>query len=161
MQTRELKKKNLLIPFHALTNFEIAEYYKNEPRFNGVYSRNNLPKLIKKGAYVISLDEYADIDTHWVGLYVKNNEVIYFDSFGIEHVSKEIIKFIGNKNIKANIFRLQAYDSIICGYFCIKFIDYMFKGKSLVDFTNLFSPNYLKKMIKLLKDYLNEQSKRP
>ena len=66
------KKSNLLIPFHPLTNFEIAEYYKNEPRFNGVYSRDNVPKIIKKGAYVINLDEYSDTGTHWIALYVKN-----------------------------------------------------------------------------------------
>ena len=143
--------ENLLIPFHPLTNFEIAEYCKNEPRFNGVYSRNNLPTNIKKGAYVINLDEHKDIGTHWIALYIKNRTVIYFDSFGIEHIPKEIIKFIGNKNIKAIIFRLQAYDSIMCGYFCIKFIDYMFKGKILVDFTNLFSPSDFKKNDKIIK----------
>ena len=76
--------------------------------------------------------------------------MIYFDSFGVEHVPKEIIKFIKNKDIIANIFRLQAYDSIVCGYFCIKFIDYMFKDKILVDFTNLFSTYDLKIKIKLL-----------
>ena len=100
--------------FHPLTNIEINEYYKNEPRFNGVYSRNNLPKIIKKGAYVIKLDEYANI-----ALFVKPKYTVYFDSFGVEHIPKEIKKFIGNKNVKANIFRLQAYDSIMCGYFCI------------------------------------------
>ena len=69
-------------------NFEIQKYYKNEPRFNGVYSRDNLPK-IKDGAYVINLDEYSDIGTHWVALYVQiNNSVTYFDSFGVEHIPK-------------------------------------------------------------------------
>ena len=92
---KELKKtSNLLIPFHPLTNFEIREYYENEPRFNGVYSRDNLPKIIKEGAYVINLDEYANIGTHWIALYVKNKKVFYFDSFGVEHAPKEIIKFI-------------------------------------------------------------------
>ena len=95
---------------YPLTNFEIREYYGNESRFRGVYSRNNLPKIIKNGAYVINLDEYADVSTHWIALYVKNNEVIYFDSFGVEHVPREIKKFIGNKDIKTNIFRIQAYN---------------------------------------------------
>ena len=117
------KNQNLLIPFHPLTNFEIREYYKNERRFNGVCSRDNLTTNIKKGAYVINLDEYEDTGTHWIALYVKNKKVVYFDSFGVEHVPKEIIQFIKNKDIIANIFRLQAYDSIMCGYFCIKFID--------------------------------------
>ena len=86
------RKQNLLMPSrsllppHPLTNFEISEYYKNEPKFNGVYSRDNLPKAIKKGAYVINLDEYTDAGTHWVVWYVKDNKVIYFDSFGIEHI---------------------------------------------------------------------------
>ena len=112
-------------------------------RFNGVYSRDNLPK-IKDGAYAINLDEYSDIGTHWVALYVQNN-VTYFDSFGVEHIPKEIKAFINNKNIKTNIFRIQAYDSIMCGYFCIGFIDFMLAGKTLTEFTNLFSPNNFEK----------------
>ena len=82
-----------------------------------------------------------DIFVLHVALYVKNNDITYFDSFGVEHISKEIIKFIGRKNLIVNIFRIQAYDSVICGYFCIAFIDFMFKGKSLTDYTNLFFPN--------------------
>ena len=138
MQGAEVKKPlNSLLPFHPLTNIEISEYYKNEPRFNGVYSRNNLPNKIKKGAYVINLDEYENTGTHWVSLFVKTNETIYIDSFGIEHIPKEINKFIrskelgsavGNNKIKSNIFRIQAYDSFMCGYFCIEFINYMLKG---------------------------------
>ena len=139
------------MPFHPLTNIEINHYYKNEPRFNGVYSRNNLPKIIKKGAYVINVDEYANIGTHWIALFVKPKYTVYFDSFGVEHIPKEIKKFIGNKDIKANIFRLQAYDSIMCGYFCIEFINYMFKGKTLLEYNNLFSPNDFKKNDQIIK----------
>ena len=146
------KKSNLLIPFHPFTNFEISEYYENKPRFNGVYSRDNLPAKLKKGAYVINLDEYEDASTHWIALYVKNKKVVYFDSLGVEHVPKEIIKFIKNKDIIANIFRLQAYDSIMCGYFCIKFIYYMFNDKTLIDYTNLFSPHDFKKNDKIIRD---------
>ena len=123
-----------------LTNFEIQTYYQNEPKFIGVYSRDNLPDKIKDRAYVINLDEYYDIETHWIALYVNNKTVTYFDSFGIEHIPKEVKKFIGNRNIISNIYRIQNYDSIMCGYFCIGFIDYMLKGKSLTDNTNLFSP---------------------
>ena len=90
---------------HPLTNFEIQKYYQNEPRFNGVYSRDNLPK-IKDEAYVINLDEYSDIGTDWVALYVNNNNVTYFDSFGVEHIPKEIKAFINNKNLKASVFRI-------------------------------------------------------
>ena len=138
-------KKFLTLPPHRLTNFEIQEYYKNEPRFNGVFSRDNLGSTVKKGAYVINLDEYHDIGTHWVALYVYNKTVTYFDSFGVEHIPKEIMKFIARKKIITNIYRIQAYDSIMCGYFCIGFINFMFNGKSLTDYTNLFSANDLKK----------------
>ena len=109
----------ILIPPHPLTNFEIQKYYQNEPRFNGVYSRDNLPNKIKDGAYVINLDEYSDIGTHWVALYIKNNDVTYFDSFGVEHIPKEIKIFIDKSIVVANIFRIQAYDSVMRGYFCI------------------------------------------
>ena len=125
---------------HSLTNFEIQKYYQNEPRFNGVYSRDNLPKQIKDGAYVINLDEHKDTGTHWIALFCNRNEIVYFDSFGVEHIPEEIKEFIGNKNIKANIFRVQANDSIMCGYFCIGFIDFILAGKKQVDFTNIFAP---------------------
>ena len=106
-----------------------------------VFIHEIIYKKIKDEAYIIDLDEYSDIGTHWVALYVQNNDVTYFDSFGVEHITKEIRTFIGNKNIKTNIFRIQAYDSIMCGYFCIGFIDFMFAGKTLTKFTNLFRPN--------------------
>ena len=147
-----------LIPPHSLTSFKIQKYCKDEPRFNDVYSRDNFPR-IKDGAYIINLHEYSDIGTHWIALSVQNNNnndnnnnnndnnnnVIYSDSFGVEHIPKEIKTFINrplssashNKNI-ANIFRIQAYDSIMCGYFCIGFIDFMLKRKTLTEYTNLF-----------------------
>ena len=112
-----------------------------------------MPNKIKNGAYVINLDEYHDIGTHWIALYVNNKTVTYFDSFGVEHIPKEIMKLIGNKNIVTNILRIQAYDSIMCGYFCIGFIDFMFNGNSLTDFTNLFSPNDFKKKDNIILNY--------
>ena len=115
-------------------------YYQNESRFNGVYSRDNLPKKIKDVAYVINFDEYEDVDTHWIALFCRKNEIVYFDSFGVEHVHEEIKDFIRNKNIKANIFRVQANTSIMCAYFCIGFIDFILAGKTLTAFTSLFSP---------------------
>ena len=139
---------------HPLTNFETQEYYQE------VFSRDNLPNTIrlkglrskklgsavKNGAYVINLDEYCDIGTHWVALYVNNKIATYFDSFGVEYIPREIMKFITRKKIITNIYRIQAYDSIICGYFCIGFINFMFNGKRLTDYTSLFSPsNFLKK----------------
>ena len=139
---------------YPLTNFEIQKY-QNEPRFNGVFSRDNLPDKIKDGAYIINRDEYSDIGTHWVALYVYNDDVTYFDSFGVEHIPKEIIKFIGNKNIKTNIFRIQAYDSIMCGYFCIGFFEFMLKGKSLLEHTNSFSPSKFEKNNKIILKYFH------
>ena len=79
-------------------------YYQNEPRFIVVYSRDNLPDKIQDGACVVNLDKYSDIGTHWIALYVNNKTVTYFDSFGIEHISKEDKKFVNNKNIIENIF---------------------------------------------------------
>ena len=87
------------------------KYYEKESRFNCVYSRDNLFNKIKDGAYLINVDEYSDIGTHWVAFFVKNNDITYFDSFGVEHILKEITKFLVNENIKTNIFRIQAYDS--------------------------------------------------
>ena len=87
-------------------------------------------------------------------MYVKENEITYFDSFGIEHVSKEIKKFIGHENIKTNIFRIQADNSIMCGYFCIGLVfDFMFAGKSLIDFASLFSHYDFKKNDDIILSY--------
>ena len=79
---------------HLLTNFEIQGYYQNEPIFNRVFSRDNLPNTIKNSAYVINLDEYRDIGTHGVALYVNNKTATYFNSFGVGHIPKEIMKYI-------------------------------------------------------------------
>ena len=87
---------------------------------------------------------------------VDNNNVTYFDSFGVEHIPKEIKAFINNKNIKTNIFRLQAYDSVMCGYFCIGFIDFMLVGKTLTEYTNLFSPYDFKKNDNIILSYFNK-----
>ena len=80
-------------------------------------------------------------------MWVNNNDVTYFDSFGVEHIPKEIKAFIKNKNVTTNIFRIQVYASIICGYFCIGFIDFMLNGKTLTEFTNLFHQITLRKMM--------------
>ena len=98
-----------LMPPYPLTNFEIQKHYK--PRFNGPFSKNNLPKKIKDGTYIINLHECADVGTYWIALFCKKIEIVYFDSFGVEYIPKEIKEFIEefpeNKNIKANIFRVQ------------------------------------------------------
>ena len=116
---------------YLLTNFEIQKYYRNEPKFTGVSSRINLPK-IEDGACVISLDEFKSIRTHLTVLDMNDINIIYFDSFGVKHLPNEIKKFIGKKNIITNIYRIQVYNSIMYGYFCIGLIDFMVKGKEFV-----------------------------
>ena len=146
----------LMLP-HPLTSFEIQKYYQNEPRFNGVFSRNNLPKKVKDGAYIISLDEYADVGTHWIALFCNRNEIVYFNGFGVEHVPEEIKEFVRSKNIKANIFRIQANNSVMCGYFCFGFIDFMLAGKKLTDYTSLFSPHDFEKNDDIILSYFKNE----
>ena len=117
-----------------------------------MYSRNNLTN-IKKGAYIINLDHSKNTGTHWVAIFVKKDEVIYFDSFGVEYISKEIMERIKNKNIKTSIFRIQDNNSIMCCYSCILFIEYMLNNKTSTDFTNLFSPWNFKKNDQIIKRY--------
>ena len=113
-------------------------------------------KKIKDGAYVINLDEKKDTGTHWIALFCNRNEIVYFDSFGVEHIPEEIKEFIGNKNIKANIYRVQANNSIMCGYFCIGFIDFMLAEKTLIDNTNLFSPYDFDKNDQIILSYFKD-----
>ena len=84
-----------------------------------------------------------DVGTHWIALFCNESEIVYFDIFGVEHVPEEIKEFVVNKNIKVNVF--QVHDSIMCGYFCIGFIDFILAGKKLTDFTNMFFPYDFKK----------------
>ena len=113
--------------------------------------------IVRASSYVLNLDEYAEVGTHWIALFCRRSEIVYFDSFGVEHVPEEIKKFVGNKNIKANIFRVQANDSVMCGYFCIGFIDFMLAGKKLTDFTNMFSPYDFKKNDNIILSYFKDE----
>ena len=108
--------------FFPLTNLEMQKYHQNQLKFKGFYSQNNLPKSMKDGAYVVNLYTCKTIGTHWITLYANGNNAAYFE------------------NIITNIFRIRAHDLIMCGYFCIGFTDFMFKGNSLTDVTNLFCP---------------------
>ena len=103
--------------------------------------------------YKINLDEYPDPGTHWTALFCNIKEIVYFDSFVVEHIPEEIKEFIGNENLKANIFRVQASDSVMCGYFCIGFIDFMLDKKTLLEYTNLFSPYDFKKNDSIILSY--------
>ena len=111
---------------------------------------------IKYKAFVINLDEYGDIGTYWTALFCNRSKIVYFDSFGIDHVPEEIQEFIGNKNIIANIFWVQANNSVMCGYFCIGFIDFMLAGKKLTDFTNFFSRCEFKKNGNIIRSYFKD-----
>ena len=147
----EVKKPlNLLLPFHPLTNIEISEYYKNEPRFNGVCSRNNLPNKIKKGAYVINLDEDENTGTHWVSLEIK--EINKF-------ICNDTTKSSSLERIKSKIFRIQAYDSIMCGCFCIEFLYRIIclKVRHYKIILIYFLLMTLKRTIELLKEYLKNE----
>ena len=133
--------------------------------FDGVFLRYNLPKKTKDGAYVINLDEYADVGTHWIALFCNRNETVYFDSSGVEHFPEQIKKFIDrpsstaeqNKSIKADVFRGQENESIMCGYFCIGFIDFMLAGKKSTDYTDLFSPYDFKKSDDIILSYFKNE----
>ena len=121
-------------------------------KFNGVYSRNNLPE-IKDGANVTNLDEFKSIGTYWIASYVNGKNTTYFDSFGVEHIPKKNWKFIGNKNIITSVYRIQANDSIMYEYFCNGFIYFMLKSKSLLDYINLFSPMKYEKNDEIILKY--------
>ena len=130
------------------TNFEIQKYYQNKPKFN-VYSRHNLPK-IKDETYIINFGEFKSIETDWLALYVSSNNIMYF---GVKRIAKQIEKFLRNKNIITNIYKIQAFNSIMYGYFCIGFIDFMLNGKSFLHYRNLFSPNNYEKNDKTILKY--------
>ena len=100
---------------------------------------------------MINIDEYSNVGTRWIALFCEKNEIIFFNSFGVEYIPNEIKELIeefpGNKNIKTNIFRVQEDNSIMCRNFCIGLIDFMLAGKKVTDYTNLFSPHDFKKTI--------------
>ena len=97
--------------------------------------------------------------THCIALFCNRNEIVYLDSFGVEHVPKEIKEFVVNKNIKGNIFHIQANDSVMCRYFCIGFIEFMLAGKKLTDYTSLLSPHYFKKNDDIILGYFKDEWK--
>ena len=136
----ELEQVRIFNATSSFSNFETQKCYQNEPKFNSVCSRNNLHK-IKDKAYIKKLDEYKSIGIHWIAFCMNAENVTYFNSFGVGYIPKEFKKLTGNKNIITNICRMQAYNSIMCGYFCIGFPDFMLTGTSLWDYTNSVSPN--------------------
>ena len=106
---------------------------------------------------MINLDEYADVGTDRIALFCNRSKIVYFDGFGVEFVPEKINEFVRNKNIIANIFRVQANSSVMCGYFCIRFIDFMLAGKKLTDFTNLLSPYDFKKNNNIILSHFKDE----
>ena len=138
-----------LVNLMILIFLKHKKYYQNKSKFNGVYSRNTSPK-IKDGAYIRNLDEYKLIRNPWIDLHVNGYNVTSFNSCAVEHIPKKIKKFRGNRNVTTNSFRIQAYDSIMSEYFCTEFTDFMLKDKSLLNYSNLFSPNKYEKYDKII-----------
>ena len=127
---------------------QVKDICENESKFNGFYLRNKLLK-IKDETYVSNLDDkYKSRKIHWIVLCVKSDNVTHFDSLRDENIPKEITEIIGSKNI----FRIQAYDSIMCWYFCIGFIDFMLKHKSFLGYTTYYTDiDFLKTKMKWMK----------
>ena len=136
-----------LVQIRPLKNIQITNYFNYKPKLNGAFSRNNLPR-IKDGVYIINLDDKKSNITHWVSLFTDRSAPVYLDSFGIEYIPQEISNNIKHKSITHNTFRIQGNKSIMSGFYCITLIEYMLAVKTLLDYTNLFSPNDYKKMTK-------------
>ena len=120
------------------------------------FLRNNLPR-IKDGTYVINPDDKNSKGAHWISLFIDRNLAIYFDYFGIEYIPQEVLNRIKDKLITHSIFRIQDSESIICGFYCISFIEFMLVGKTLLDYANLFSPNDCKKNDKIMYQYFKDK----
>ena len=120
------------------------------------FSRNNLPK-IKDGFYVINLDDKKSKETHWVSLFINKNTAVYFDSFRVIYIPQEVLNKINDKSITCNIFRIQDDDSIMFEFYWIAFIEYVLVQKTLLNYTNLFSPNNYKKNDKLIYKYFKDK----
>ena len=141
----------------SFSNIEITKYFNYEPRFNGAFWRDSLPR-IKDGVYVINLTDKQSKGTHWVSLFIDGNTAVYFDSFGIKYIPQEVFSKIKHKSITQNIFRIQDDDFIMCAFYCIIFTEYIYAcRKVLLDYTNLFSPDDYKKNEKIIYNYFKEK----
>ena len=116
-------------------------------RINDVSSRNNLPTK-KDAVYVINLNDKNSRGANWISLFIDRNLAVYFDSFGIEYIPKEVLRKVRDKSINHNIFRIQDNESIMCGFYCITFMEYMLYR--VYDYTNLFPPNEYEKNDKVI-----------
>ena len=128
----------------VLKHCKVPKYHDQDCRFNGVYSRNNLPR-IKDGVSAINQDDEESKGTYWVSLFINISTAVYFDSFGIKYFRQEVLSKIEYESILHNVFSIQFEDSIKFGFYCITFTEHMIAGKTLLDYTNLFSLNDYKK----------------
>ena len=134
---------------------KITKYFNYEPMFNSVFSRYYLLR-IKDGVYAINLDDKQSKGTHWVSSFTGRYTAVYFDSFGIEYIPQEVLSKIKNNSITHNMFRIQVVNSM-CGFYFIAFVEYMLAGKSLLDYTNLLSPDDYKKNGKTIYRYFKDK----
>ena len=118
--------------------------------------RDNLPRT-KDRVYVINMDDKQSKGMHWVSLFIDKNTAVYFDSFGIEYISQEPFRKVKDKSITQNIFRLQDDDSIMYGFHCFVVIEYMLALKTLLSYTNLFSPNDYKKNDQIIYNFFKDK----
>ena len=139
-----------------MTNIEIQKHYEKKSIYNGVYSRDSLSKSIKNSAYVMNFDEYSHVRINWISLCALSNNIKYFASFGLEPIPKEIRCLIGNKNMQANMFRIQTNNLIMCVYFCIGFTDFMLASKSLIVLACFHLMIFFKNDNNFLKYFKNE-----
>ena len=106
---------------------------------------------------MININEKQSKGTHWVSLFIDRNTAAHFGSFGIEYIPQEVLSEIKDKSITHSRFRIQSNESIICGFYCITFIEYVIPGKTLLDYTNLFSPNDYQKNDRIIYKHFNDK----
>lgn len=121
------------------------DYYDKHAKFGGVFSRDNLPYMLKEQFYIVNLDDKEGPGTHWVVIFNIGEQCIYFDSFAVDPPEEVISRMRQtNKKMIANIYRIQAIDSINCGFFCIYVVDQLLKGKNFISILTVFDPNNYK-----------------
>ena len=112
---------------------------------------------IKDGTYLINIDETNSKGTHWVSLFIDKNLAVYSDSFEIEYIPQKILNKIKDKSITHNIFRIRDNESVMCGFYYIAFMEYRFAGKTLLEYTDLFSVSDYKKNYKIIYKYFKDK----
>ena len=145
----------MLVPVHPFGKIEITKYSNYRPRFHNIFSRDNLPR-INDNAYAINLDDKQSNGTHWVPLFIDKNTAVQFNSIWTGYNPQDALNEITDKSITHNIFRIQSDDSVMCEFNSIDFIECKIVGKTLFDYTNLFSPNIYQKNDKIIDKYFKE-----